>query len=208
MTMKNMKLRTSQLIVFVIFLLSGCGDNEAGKNSVQEPVQLKSECQKLQNEVARQKQLLTTAKAENESLIFQKKELIEWANSLIKQFGPALWYIGDSEYPKFVKCIEGANPANIVESLNELFKKDNLPQVSLVGADDHTVRIAIPESDLLTQGMGTYGAEAYLKAVGFSLLSIESIECVDFDFEEGDHAVPGVFCKGEWSPNQTIKRTK
>ncbi|MBI5896925.1 MAG: hypothetical protein HZB24_13295, partial [Desulfobacterales bacterium] len=43
--------------------------------------------------------------------------------------------------------------------------------------------------------MGTTGATAYLQAVTYTLTSVPSIKSVAFDFEAGDHAMPGRYAR-------------
>jgi len=43
--------------------------------------------------------------------------------------------------------------------------------------------------------MGTTGAEDYIVNSAISLLEIDGINYVDYDFAMGDHACPGTFSK-------------
>jgi hypothetical protein len=43
--------------------------------------------------------------------------------------------------------------------------------------------------------MGTTGATAYIEAVTYTLTSLKNIHYVEFDFKEGDHAIPGRYSR-------------
>jgi hypothetical protein len=46
--------------------------------------------------------------------------------------------------------------------------------------------------------MGTTGARAFLSVATYTLTELKGIHYVDFDFIEGDHAVPGTYNRGEF----------
>lgn len=54
----------------------------------------------------------------------------------------------------------------------------------------------------LTQQMGSAGAESFMISTSFSLTELEGINNVSFDFEEGDHARPGVYNRNSWDRNK------
>lgn len=43
--------------------------------------------------------------------------------------------------------------------------------------------------------MGTTGAQAYLAELTYSMTEVPTVKYVNFDFQEGDHASPGVYQK-------------
>jgi hypothetical protein len=71
-------------------------------------------------------------------------------------------------------------------------------QVKLLGSSNDTLFISVPDSRVLTQQMGTAGAESYLISTTFSFTELKGINHVYFDFEEGDHAIPGVYSRDSW----------
>lgn len=83
-------------------------------------------------------------------------------------------------------------PQQIIEAANIKY-----PQVrmTLVKVKRPTVFVRIADASYLTQQMGSAGAEAYMAEVTFSLTSIKGITQVDFNFQEGDHAGPGVYTR-------------
>lgn len=55
--------------------------------------------------------------------------------------------------------------------------------------------VEVVDGEYLTQRMGTTGAHYYLTAATFSLTEAPGVRAVDFIFEEGDHAAPGVYTR-------------
>lgn len=71
-------------------------------------------------------------------------------------------------------------------------------QIEYIRTSQDTIFIRIPNSSELTQQMGSTGAQQFLTAATYSLTELDDIKYVSFDFEEGDHAVPGVYHRGSW----------
>ncbi len=69
------------------------------------------------------------------------------------------------------------------------------PQIRLLGIDQAMMRIQILNDEYLTQRMGSFGAQAYLASVTFTLTECPRIKSVQFIFKEGDHAVPGEYTR-------------
>lgn len=68
-------------------------------------------------------------------------------------------------------------------------------QLKLEALNTDTLSVTIDDARALTQEMGSTGAEAYLAEVTFALTELVGIKAVKFDFEEGDHASPGVYTR-------------
>jgi hypothetical protein len=71
-------------------------------------------------------------------------------------------------------------------------------QIKYLKTSKDTVFIAIPNSEVLTQQMGTSGAEAFMISTTYSLTDLKGIKYVSYDFEIGDHANPGVYSRSYW----------
>lgn len=56
-----------------------------------------------------------------------------------------------------------------------------------------TVFVAIPKSEVLTQQMGSSGANSYLFSSTFILTELPKVKFVNYDFREGDHLAPGTY---------------
>jgi hypothetical protein len=76
------------------------------------------------------------------------------------------------------------------------------PKLKLVKISADTVYLIVINAFYLTQSMGTAGAEDYIVKSGVSLLEIDGINYVDFDFAIGDHAYPGTFSKAGYTPRE------
>lgn len=58
-----------------------------------------------------------------------------------------------------------------------------------------TLVVAIEDAFYLTQSMGSAGAESYLAELTYSLTEVPGVKVVKFNFEEGDHAIPGSYTR-------------
>jgi hypothetical protein len=47
--------------------------------------------------------------------------------------------------------------------------------------------------------MGSAGAESFMITTTYSFTELKGINYVSFDFEEGDHAMPGVYNRNSWA---------
>ena len=79
---------------------------------------------------------------------------------------------------------------HLVELLN-----NNYPEVQmdLVKMSHDTLYVKIPDSQKLTQQMGSTGAENYMASATYTLTENKNVKYINFDLKEGDHAGPGVF---------------
>ncbi|MEJ2306217.1 MAG: hypothetical protein P8Y62_02900 [candidate division WOR-3 bacterium] len=73
------------------------------------------------------------------------------------------------------------------------------PKLKLIEVSSDTAYLEVINSYYLTQSMGSAGAEEYITKSGISILEIEGINYVDFNFEMGDHAYPGTFSKAGYT---------
>jgi hypothetical protein len=88
---------------------------------------------------------------------------------------------------------------NLVAGINAAW--DNIKLVFIKISND-TVYVAIPESNYLTQQMGTAGAQSYMSATTYSLTELAGIKFVNYSFEEGDHMAPGVYSREDFKEFQ------
>lgn len=70
--------------------------------------------------------------------------------------------------------------------------------VDYVNRSADTVFVKIDDASQLTQRMGTTGARRYMSELVYALTEVPSINFVDIDFEEGDHAMPGVYKRSDF----------
>lgn len=130
-----------------------------------------------------------------EELHREKSVLEEWTDQLVEGYGPGVWYFSESGFPLFHHTVEMESLDGIVRELNQLLAADQLPTLEVEHRTDHTVQIHVSNHLQLTQGLGSSGAQAYLQVVLYTLTSLPEIDCVDFQFPEGDHARPELLCR-------------
>ncbi|WP_374166858.1 hypothetical protein [Arcticibacter sp. MXS-1] len=96
---------------------------------------------------------------------------------------------------KLVHSSGSASFSSVEAAIAAINKK--YPQIKLqyVGRRGDTVVTRIPEASYLTQEIGTAGAEVYFAEATFSLTEVPAINAVTFNFEEGDHAMPGTYSR-------------
>lgn len=74
-------------------------------------------------------------------------------------------------------------------------------QINFIRTSNDTAFISIPDSQVLTQQMGSAGAESFMISTTYSFTELNGIKYVSFDFTEGDHARPGVYSRNSWDEN-------
>ncbi|MCJ7774125.1 MAG: hypothetical protein MUP22_13450 [Desulfobacterales bacterium] len=189
--MKNLPIYFFSVVCLMIIGFSGCDNNDQNYklNEANSKIsQLTSENRKLQEQN-------TELIQKQEALLINHEELEEWAKKLVHGYGSGIWYMDESTMPIFIKPIRSGDIKEIVNELNQKFKQDGLPLITLTKTQGSIAYVRIDESALLTQRMGTHGSTSYINAVTYSLASVDQIDCVWFDFKEGDHAIPGKYCK-------------
>ena len=72
------------------------------------------------------------------------------------------------------------------------------PKLKLIDIKDAVVNVEVINDECLTQRMGTTGAEIFLVEATFTLTEYDNIKFVNFIFEEGDHAVPGLYSREDY----------
>ena len=110
-----------------------------------------------------------------------------------------LWNIDEDsslklEKPK-VAGIDTMSAQNIIKLLNNNYDSIYLDYVK---TSHDTIYIHIPHSEMLTERIGSTGAEMYLASTTYSLTELKGIKYVNYDFEEGDHASPGVYTRNSF----------
>ncbi len=146
------------------------------------------QCKRLETDISE-------LQAEYDNLKTQNEILSQWSKKVAQRFGPSIWYFGTDEKPLPVKPHHQSSPDRLLAELNRMFAKSKLPQVRLLKIADNVAYVRIRDDLKLTQGMGTTGATAYIQSVTYTLTSIPGIDYVDFDFQAGDHAMPGRYSR-------------
>jgi hypothetical protein len=85
--------------------------------------------------------------------------------------------------------VDSLTPTDIIGFINEQFPR---VQLAFERISNDTIFIRIPDAMFLTQQMGSSGPTMFFSAAVYNLTELPGIRWVSFDFEEGDHASPGV----------------
>ena len=115
---------------------------------------------------------------------------------------PTLWSV---EYEDKTNTDKLKKPADIqISSLSatDLINvlNENYPDVHLEfnKISHDTIFVKIPDSEKLTQQMGSTGSYNYMAATVFNLTELDKIKYVKIDFKEGDHGSPGTFTREDF----------
>ena len=129
----------------------------------------------------------------HEQLLQVSHESLEYQQSTIRN---PIW-VYDCVGEKIIKVREINKDTITASNLTKLLNRnyENQVRIELVQVKQDSVLVTIPNSTFLTQSMGTTGAEEYLIEAVFTLTELPGIEFVEFEFEEGDHATPGVYSR-------------
>jgi len=128
----------------------------------------------------------------DDSIVYNVDSAIIVVDSSVK-----LWVydaVGDSLIKKYIP--ENLSAEMVLKEINAKYCGGIC--VDYVKASQDTVFLKIDESAQLTQRMGTTGAFTYMSELIYSLTEVPSINFVAIDFEEGDHAVPGIYQRSDF----------
>jgi hypothetical protein len=105
-----------------------------------------------------------------------------------------LWQVDETkgfklQKPK-VSGIDTMSAKNLIQLINNNYDSIYLEYIK---TSHDTIYVHIPHSEMLTERIGSTGAEIYLAAATWSLTELKGIKYVNYDFDEGDHASPGVY---------------
>ncbi|MBK9440827.1 MAG: hypothetical protein IPN53_05715 [Comamonadaceae bacterium] len=80
----------------------------------------------------------------------------------------------------------------------------NPPKLKLISLASGVATVEVINAEHLTQRMGSTGANTFMAEATFTLTEHRDVQSVDFRFEEGDHAVPGLYARQDfldrWKP--------
>lgn len=65
--------------------------------------------------------------------------------------------------------------------------------------------VEVVDAEFLTQKMGSTGAHYYLTAATYTLTEAPGVRTVDFMFDEGDHAAPGVYTRDSFKDVRVVR---
>ena len=130
---------------------------------------------------------------------------IESESSVVYDTSEAIWgFVLNQETEEFeLKQLRSVDRNKLTgESIEKIINK-SWPRIELkfIKISNDTAFISIPDSRAMTQQMGSAGAKSFMVSTTYSFTELPGIEFVSFDFEEGDHAVPGVYNRNSWDRN-------
>ncbi len=87
---------------------------------------------------------------------------------------------------------------NAQELINDLNAAWENIQLIFTKISSDTIYVSIPNSEYLTQRMGSTGPATFLAPATFTLTELKGIKYVNYDFEEGEHMSPGTFSREDF----------
>ena len=72
-------------------------------------------------------------------------------------------------------------------------------QVKYLKTSKDTVFLTIERSEVLTQQMGSEGAQQFLISATFTFTELKGVNYVSYTFPAGDHAEAGVYSRRSWT---------
>lgn len=82
--------------------------------------------------------------------------------------------------------------------------REESPKVRLQKVDRQTADIEIENDQLLSENMGSSGAQGYLASVTFTLTENPGIKSVNIIFSAGEHAMPGKYNRSSFAGFKTM----
>lgn len=95
--------------------------------------------------------------------------------------------------------------ARVVNGLNDKYPT---VQIRLLRQSNDTIYVFVPESEYLSQRMGSAGAANWYADAVWNLGSLPGVRYVNIALEEGSHAAPGVFSIGDYPDFKLDTTTK
>lgn len=121
------------------------------------------------------------------------EDTVSVSTHAIRQITP-LWEfnpVEDLPLNKRILPADSLRPQILIDILNSQFQ--DKVKIDFINASHDTLFIKIDSATYLTQQSGTTGANGILAVVTYTLTELDSIKYIDFNFKEGDHAVPGTY---------------
>lgn len=143
-----------------------------------------------------------TAQKDDEASDTDEKSEISSESSVVYDPSEAIWgYEYNRQTEEYeLKQLRSVDRNTLTgETLENIINK-TWPRIEIkfIKISNDTAFISIPESEVLTQQIGSAGAESFMSSTTFSFTELIGINHVSFDFEEGDHGVPGVYDRNSW----------
>jgi len=113
-----------------------------------------------------------------------------------------LWFVKENKDKGCLELVKEKNRDQINLSPEEITKINNNKwkevAVQVVKISNDTIFLTINNSDYLTQQMGSTGAAVFMATTTYNFTELPGIKFVNFNFNEGDHAQPGTYKRGDF----------
>lgn len=166
-----------------------------------------SETQTQKPEIEPLKDSVNDLDKEIEALRRQKQKL----DQDLSNIGVARWEVVDGKWLRAAEAYgeDTRTAPDLVEKLNNY--RDAHPQLpnpvlEFKAERGRTVYVRLLHGERLTQQMGSAGAAQYLAEATFTLTSLQGVDSVNFEFQEGDHAAPGTYTRTSWDDVFSVGR--
>jgi hypothetical protein len=93
--------------------------------------------------------------------------------------------------------------AEIVRSQGENVKSE-FPKIVLQKIEQQTATVEVVNGQYLTRKMGSSGAQDYLAATTYTLTENPGIKSINFVFNAGDHAMPGLYSRESFTAYKLV----
>lgn len=114
-----------------------------------------------------------------------------------------LWHVNDTKGMKLEKpAVPGIDTMSVKSMIRIINANYDSIHVDYIKTSHDTMYVHISNSNMLTEQIGSTGAEMYMAATTWSLTGLKGINYVNYDFEEGDHASPGVYKRTDFKKFQ------
>jgi hypothetical protein len=90
---------------------------------------------------------------------------------------------------------DSVNPQELVNIINGAWQ-DVKMEFRKISHD--TLYVAIPQSEFLTERMGSSGATEYLVAATYNLTEVKNVRFINYAFKAGDHLTPGTYSRDDF----------
>lgn len=116
----------------------------------------------------------------------------------------ALLWIVNADAKTMKRPASQSTPAMsvIINSLNAQYPGIRLTDPVM---NHDTLSLKIPDSDYLTNQIGSSGAAQYIAQAIINLTSLPGVKYVKIDFKMGSHASPGVWSRSDFSDYQIVQ---
>ena len=135
-----------------------------------------------------------------------EKSEVSSESSVVYDSSEAIWIHDYNQQTKEfkVKQVRSVDKDALTGKTLEKINNKSWPrvQIKFIRTSNDTVFVSIPDSKVLTQQMGSAGAKSFMITTTYSFTELKGINHVSFDFEEGDHAIPGVYDRNSWNKNK------